>query len=83
MNLFSFVQWNKYFHEVKDEMFHLTQLRLVEWTSPHENIYTITLINIHYLYTIPALEKQVHLKIEVNSYLETNQSALLQMDYCC
>ena len=29
---FSFVQWNKYFHEVKDEMFHSTGLRLVEWT---------------------------------------------------
>ena len=31
MNVFSFVQWNEYFHSVKDEMFHLTRLRLVEW----------------------------------------------------
>ena len=46
MNVFSFVQWNKYFHSVKDEMFHSTYL------SPHENICTIALINIHYLYDI-------------------------------
>ena len=31
MNVFSFVQWNKYFHSVKDEMYHSTRLRLVEW----------------------------------------------------
>ena len=31
MNVFSFVQWNKYFHSVKDEMFRSTRLRLVEW----------------------------------------------------
>ena len=30
-NAFSFVQWNKYFHSVKDEMFDSTCLRLVEW----------------------------------------------------
>ena len=24
MNVFSFVQWKKYFHSVKDEMFHCT-----------------------------------------------------------
>ena len=28
---FSFVQWNKYFHSVKDELFHSTRFRLVEW----------------------------------------------------
>ena len=38
MNVFSFVQWNKYFHEVKDEMFHSTR--------------RIALINIHYLYNM-------------------------------
>ena len=51
MNVFSFVQWNKYFHLVKDEMYHSTRLHLVEWNinhlSPHENICTIALINIH------------------------------------
>ena len=31
MNVFSIVQWNKYFHSVKDEMYHLTRLRLIEW----------------------------------------------------
>ena len=31
MNVFSFVQWNKYFHSVKEEMYHSTRLRLVEW----------------------------------------------------
>ena len=31
MNVFSFVQWNKYFHSVKDEIYHSTRLRLVEW----------------------------------------------------
>ena len=31
MNVFSFVQWSKHFHSVKDEMFHSTRLRLVEW----------------------------------------------------
>ena len=40
MNVFSFVQWNKYFHSVKDE-----------------NICTIALINIHYLYmNLPRLK---------------------------
>ena len=28
--VFSFVQWNKYFHKVKDEIFHSTQLCLIE-----------------------------------------------------
>ena len=59
LNVFSFVQWNKYFHEVKDEMFHSTLLRLVELnisSSPHENICTIALINIQYLYTIPEFQ---------------------------
>ena len=31
MNVFKFVQWNKYFHSVKDEMYHSTRFRLVEW----------------------------------------------------
>ena len=30
MNVFSFVQWNKYFHSVKDEMYYSTRLCLVE-----------------------------------------------------
>ena len=54
MNVFSFVQWNKYFHSVKDEMYHSTRFASLNGTfhlSPHENICTITLINIHYLYT--------------------------------
>ena len=36
---FSFIQWNKYFHLFKKK---------------DENICTIALINIHYLYTIPS-----------------------------
>ena len=28
---FSFVQWNKYFNSMKDEMYHSTRLSLVEW----------------------------------------------------
>ena len=60
--MFSFVQWNKYFHSVKDEMYHSTRLRLLEWNgtfhlSPHENICTIALINIHYLYTIQVVNR--------------------------
>ena len=44
------------FYEVKNEMFHSTGLCLIEWKifhfSPHENICSIALINIHYLYVI-------------------------------
>ena len=44
----------------KDGVFQSTRLRLVDWNhmigtlhlSPHENILTIALINIHYLYII-------------------------------
>ena len=50
MNVFPFVQWNKYFHSVKDELFHSTQLTF--HLSPHENISTIALNNIHYLYAM-------------------------------
>ena len=49
MNVFSFVQWNKYFHSVKDEMFHSTR-RGTFHLSSHENICTIALINIHIIY---------------------------------
>ena len=72
MNVFSFVQWNKYFYSVKDEMFHSTWLRLVEWNissvaslngtfhlSPLENICTIALINIRYLYPIPYINETI------------------------
>ena len=31
MYVFSFMQWNKYFHSEKDEMYHSTWLHLVEW----------------------------------------------------
>ena len=31
MNVFSFVQWNKYFHSVKDKMLHSARFRLVKW----------------------------------------------------
>ena len=53
MNVFSFVQWNKYFHEVKDEMYHSTRLHLVEWNSFIFHLMKIFVpINIHYLYII-------------------------------
>ena len=40
----SFVRWYIYFHSVKEEIFYST------WLSPYENICTIALIAIHYLY---------------------------------
>ena len=53
-NVFSFVQWNKYFHSVRDEMyhsiFHLSLNRTFHFL-PHENICIIALKSIHYLYT--------------------------------
>ena len=33
MNVFSFVHRNKYFHSVKDEMYHSNLLRLIEWNN--------------------------------------------------
>ena len=38
-----FVQWSEYFHSVKDKMFYST--------TRYENILTIALINMNYLYT--------------------------------
>ena len=55
MNVFSFVQWNKYFHSVKDEstiQLGFASLNGTFHLSPHENICTIALINIHYFYTV-------------------------------
>ena len=58
MIVFSFVQWNKYFHSVKDEMYipfnsiGFASLNGTFHLSPHENICTIALINIHYFYII-------------------------------
>ena len=55
MNVLSFLQWNKCFHSVKDEIFYSTRLRLVEWNISSftaGKYFTIALINIHYLYTI-------------------------------
>ena len=69
MNVFSFVQWNIYFHSVKDEMNHSTRLRLVEWkisSFTHENICTIALINIHYLYI--ALIVHIYIECSVFPY---------------
>ena len=57
MNVFSFVQWNIYFHSVKDEMLDI-QLGFVSLNGtfhlspPQENMCTIALINIQYLHTI-------------------------------
>ena len=55
MNVFSSVQWNKYFHSVKDEMYCIqlgfASLNGTFHLSPHKNICTTALINIHYLYT--------------------------------
>ena len=47
---FSFVQWYSYLHSVKDEMFYFASLNRTFHLSPHENICTIALITIHYLY---------------------------------
>ena len=44
MNVFSFVQWNKYFHSEKDEMLHST--RRTFHLLPHENTCT-SAIDIH------------------------------------
>ena len=60
MNVFSFVQWNKYFIRWKMKFalligtFHL---------SPHENICSIALINIHYLYNIALTSDQFLVKL--------------------
>ena len=54
MNVFSFVQWNKYFHSVKMKFFiqrGKAKLNGTLYLSPHESICTIALIIIHYLYT--------------------------------
>ena len=53
--MFLFVQWQEYFHAVKDGMFYSTRLSLrsIEHSIfhlAHENILTIVVINIHYLY---------------------------------
>ena len=51
------------FHSVKDQMYHSTQFRLVEWNislSPHENICTIGLINLHYLLLFQNLRFYSH-----------------------
>ena len=53
MNVFSFVQWYKYFHSVKDENSIQLGFALLNGTfhlSPNENNCIIALINIHYLY---------------------------------
>ena len=67
MNVFSFVQWKKYFHSVKDEMYIQLGFASLNGTfhlSPHENICTIALINIHYLYTM---------KVERNKTFKNNR----------
>ena len=60
MNVSLFMQWNWYFHSVKDEMYHSTRPGFVERdisSSPHHasswknSSCTIALINIHYVYT--------------------------------
>ena len=46
-----FMQWNKYFHTVKDEVFHSTWLRLVEWNVSsflsHFEVINYKIINHH------------------------------------
>ena len=54
MNVFSFVQWNKYFHSVKDECTIQLGFASLNGTFHLENICTIALINIHYLYNIQS-----------------------------
>ena len=70
MNVFSFVQWNKCFHSVKDKMFHSTRLRLVEWNtssvSPHEN-YMYHCNHKHSLFVYYFIK--LHSVIGVNQYL--------------
>ena len=65
--MFSFLQWKEYFHSVKDGMFHL---------SPHENILTIALINIHYLYIVLYLAF-VPIQISMVSGMALNSILLL------
>ena len=48
------MQWNKYFHSVRDEMYHSIfhlSLNITFHLLPRENICIIALKNIHYLYT--------------------------------
>ena len=51
---FEFVRWYSYFHSVRDEcsiQLGVASLNRTFHLSPHENICTIVLITIHYLYT--------------------------------
>ena len=52
---FSFVRWYIYFHSVKIEncstQLGLASLNRTLHLSPHENICTIAVITIHYMYT--------------------------------
>ena len=67
-NVFSFVQWDKYFHSVKDEMYHSTRLRLVEWSissftswkylyhCTHKHSLFVSYFKLfHYVYTISII----------------------------
>ena len=63
MNVFSFVQWNRYFHSVNDKcsiQLGFASLNGTFHLLPHENICTIALINIYYLYIIFA-DAQLHI----------------------
>ena len=57
------VEWYKYFHEVKDEMFHLTRQSRVEWYIPcfteWKYLFHSTNKNIHYLFYVTCTKIQI------------------------
>ena len=63
MNVFIRAMVSIYFHSVKDEnvLFNsaIASLNRTFHLSPHENILTIALINIHYLYSIPIIHRKL------------------------
>ena len=75
------MQWYKYFHEVKDEMYHSTRRSRVEWTfhlSPNENINFVPLhewenISLFVLYN---LHKDSYFWTNLNENVLTNDLSL-------
>ena len=63
---FKFVRWYSYFHSVKDKcsiQLGFASLNRTFHLSPHENICTIALITIHYLYNIEYTLRKIILKL--------------------
>ena len=86
MNVFSFVQWNKYFHSVKDEMYHSTRLRLVEWNissfTSWKYLYHCTHKHSLFVYWITMEYAVFRMKIETLRFLRLNESNVSLVAIC-